>query len=161
MGIVAGRARGLVVHDVLAMKFETLIREDALATMTLVTQRIRRGSFRAEIRQRQLPFQERNVRRTVRAVRAASAGLRSLVVVVAVRAIHQARGRPGRDQTWHMRIFAGTHDWMERLIRRTEFHARVRLRRLTIDQRPTALNAVRVAAKTKFILARHRFYQRA
>src|SRR5262245_3394019 len=54
-----------------------------------------------------------------------------------------------------MRILAGAHDRMERLAGWTEFHSRIRLRRLTIDQRPSAFNAVRMAAETQFVLAGH------
>ena len=90
MRIVAGRASGLVIDYVLAMEFETLIREDAFAAVTLVAQRVSRRSFRSKIRQRQLPFQQWNERRSVRAVRTGSARAGSLVIIVAVRAVHQA-----------------------------------------------------------------------
>ena len=128
MRVVAGGAGGLVVDDVFPVKFEALIRKNALATVAFVTQRIARRRLCAEISQDELAFQQGRIRGSMGAVRAASTGARTLVVVMAIGAVHETRWRPWGNQAWHIGILAGTHYWMKRLVGWTEFEPRVRLR---------------------------------
>jgi len=83
MGIVAGRASGLLVNDVetvpavLAQAVggpETLIAEDALAAVTLVAKRIAAGILGTLIGDQKLSFKDWRESRTVRTVGAGAAG---------------------------------------------------------------------------------------
>ena len=53
---MASRAGGLVVHDVLAVECETLIRQNAHAVMTFVAKRILLRTFRLKILRAQIAF---------------------------------------------------------------------------------------------------------
>src|SRR5207249_2214009 len=129
MRIMTGRAGGFSVHDVEAVAPilavavngpETLISQDAVTAVAFVTERIIAGVLGIVVGQKKLTFQDRRKRRTVRAVRAAASGFGSLVVVVAVGAVHQAGGRPGSDEAWDIGVLAYAFDWMERLIGQIE-----------------------------------------
>ena len=57
--IVAGRARRLRRHDVLAVTGKTLVGENAPAIMAFVTERVVVVGLDIKIRLRQLPFEQR------------------------------------------------------------------------------------------------------
>src|SRR5438128_9281068 len=87
----------------------------------------------------------------MRAARTGAAGFWSLIIVVAIGAIHQARGRPRRDETRHIWISPGRFHRMKGLIRRTDLNALVRLGCLTRHARRAAIDAVRVTTETQFV----------
>ena len=77
--------------------------------------------------------------------------IRSLVVVVAISAIHAAGGCPGCEQAWHIGVFADSLDRMIGGIHGIELQTLVRLEELPIDPRRTARDAIGVAPEAEFV----------
>src|SRR5678815_4120181 len=109
----------------------------------------------------QLPLQQRCISRTMGATWASPAGLRSLIVVVTIGALDEARRSVGREQAGNVGILPGARHRMKGLVCRIKFLARVRFGDGPVDLRFTARKAVRMAVETKFIFVRYRFYWRA
>src|SRR5690242_12131107 len=82
VGIMAGCASGLVVHDVLAVKRETLIGQNTRAAVAFIAERVLLRTFRLKILRAQIAFEQRRKNRTVRAVRTGAAGSGTGVAVM-------------------------------------------------------------------------------
>jgi len=82
---------------------------------------------------------------------AGAAGVRSLVIVMAIGAVNEGRRRHRRDQTGCDRIFSHHFDRMERHVVGTEFEAGIGLDELPLDAGGSAIAAVAVAAETQFV----------
>jgi len=72
---VTGRAGSLIVHDVRAVKFKTLIGQNAVAAVAFVAKRVSKRTFRLVIGCDKIPFQNRRINRTMRPVRTGAARL--------------------------------------------------------------------------------------
>ena len=58
VGVMAGSAGSLVLHDVLPMGLETLIAQDAVATVAFVAERVVGGALPGQVGQYEPPFQQ-------------------------------------------------------------------------------------------------------
>src|ERR1041385_4291673 len=97
----------------------------------------------------------------MRAVRSGASGLDALVVVVAVGAIHQTGGGPGRDEAGDISVLAGGFERMEGLIGGLELQPFVGLGNLARQSRRAAVEAVGVATEAQLEFARDRVGNRA
>ena len=158
---MARHARRFLIHNVEAMpaafsqavdRAKTLIAENTLAAMAFVAERVIRGAFRAEIREHQLPFQQRRKNGTVRPIRAGTTSGGALVAVMTIRAGHQARGGPRREQARHIAIFSDGFNRMKGRIRHAKLNALVRFLHLAIHPRRPARHAVAMTAEADFVL---------
>jgi len=165
VGIVAGGAGGLLVHDMKPMAailieavggFETVIGEDAVAAVAFVTERVIGDVLGVIVRENQLAFEQGCVGGPVRTFRAGAARAGALVVVVAVGAIHPAAGRPRRDETGHAAVPPDGFDGMERAIAGLKFQAGIGLHELPVHFGRPAPDAVRVTAEAKLVFIGHR-----
>jgi len=156
MRVVAGRARGFLIHYVETMSAilplavdrpETLITQNTFAAVALVTQRVVCRAFRGVIREDQLAFKQRRINRTMRPIRAGPARCRALVAIVAIGARHQARGRPGRQQARNIAIFSHCLDRVKRLVRNPKLNPLIGFLDLAVHSRRPARYAVAMAAK--------------
>jgi len=113
--IVAGRAGGFLIDHMKTMaailsltveSAKTLIAQDALTAVAFVAQRFVGRAFWRVIGEHQLALEQRRINRAVRTIRAGAAGCDALITVVTVRASHEARSCPRRNQTGHVVIFS-------------------------------------------------------
>lgn len=111
--IVASRASRLRGDDMLVVAGKTLVGQNTSAVVAFVAKRVVGVVLNAKIRLRQLTFEQRRIRRAVRTFRPAAARARSLIAIVAIGAIHEARNRLRREQARHIGIFASGFHWMK------------------------------------------------
>ena len=99
MGAVASRTSGFLLDNmklvsgglaVAAHSAEALVTENAVAVVAFVTKGIALNVFSLKINRREIAFQERSVNGAMRAARSTPSDRRTLVVVVAIGAGHQA-----------------------------------------------------------------------
>ncbi len=159
--IVAGRAGGLVVHDVLAVKRETLVRQNARAVVAFVAERVLRRTFHLKILRAQIAFEQRRKNRAVWTVRTGAASGGTRVAVVTIRATDLTLRRHRRDETRHGVIFPNRFERMETLVRGGKLQAHIRLDKLPRHRRRPARDAVGVAAETEFVFVNNRIDDRA
>jgi len=157
--IMAGCAGGFVIHNMALVESKAGVAQYDRAAVAFVAKRVGRRTFGLKIFNRQIAFEQRTERRTVRAVRATATSIWPAVAVVAIGAINHAVHIPRRrNQARHARgIFPGGLDWMKTLVAGGELQPRVRLRKLPRHRRLAAFGAVGVAAKTNFVFLLRRF----
>ena len=151
VGIVAGRAGDLIVHDVPAVKGKAGITQYAITTMAFITQRIIRRIFGGVIRQNLLAFEDRGKIGSVRAVWPRAAGSRAVVIVMAIGAFHVTRSGPGSNQAGNIAVSAGRGDRMKGSVAGIKGEPGIGLHKLAGNIRRAAADAVRMAAIAEFV----------
>lgn len=129
--------------------------------MALVAEGIISRVLRRAVGEQKLAFEDGCENRAMRAVRSGASGLDALVVVVAVGAIHQTGGGPGRDEAGDISVLAGGFERMEGLIGGLELQPFVGLGNLARQSRRAAVEAVGVATEAQLEFARDRVGNRA
>ena len=94
----------------------------------------------------------------MRTFRTRSARARSLIVIVTIRAIHEARNGLRCEQAGHIGIFSSSFNGMKRRIAARKFQPRVRLHKLTRHLGWPTGKTVGVATIAKLIFFCERFH---
>jgi hypothetical protein len=158
--IVTRGAGGFLIHDMEAMAailaqgirgFEALVRKDAAAIVTFVTEGVIEGTFRAAITEQELALQDGAIQRTVGSIRSGSTGSGGLIIIMAIGAVHPGGGAPRSHQAGYGGIASAGLDGVEGSITAFELKALVGFGELTIYVGRTARNTVRVTAIAKLI----------
>ena len=152
MRVVTSRAGGPDIDDMLAVRFESLICQNAPPTVAFVAKSIAQCAFGVVVRHQQLSLQQGFIRRTMRAPGAAAAGSRPFIAVMAIGALYETARCMWRQQAGNVRIFSGPCDGMKGLIRRVELLPRVGLHHLPVYPRLGSRKTVRMATEAKLVL---------
>ncbi len=161
VGIVAGGAGNIFSPDMLVVLFEAIIVQDTASAMTLIAEGVVCRAFVGSVGQPKVALQQRGVAGTVWPVGSGSAGIGTLIVVVTVGTVDDARFRIGIDQAGHIRILSGGFDGVVGGAGGGKLDSGIGLRELAVDECLSAVDAIGMAAVAKLIFLVQRINRRS